>query len=173
MKKPLALFAVAALLLAALGAWTTLAAPRRALAQFERAALAGDAAALARVVDFPTLERNLAQQLLPPIHQGIAARSPLPANHPDNLILARRLARSSAGAMASPQGLNSLLTGKSLGSANPAQAGGSRFASGHDRQPSLSHFEADALSADGKAVRFVFERQGLHWRLANIHLPEH
>lgn len=85
-------------------------------------------------------------------------------------------------AMVSPQGIAVLLEGRALA----RRATGQTAETGKDGKPagyqplkeaqtrfeSPSRFTATTRSADGQPVVFLFERQGLRWRLTDIRLPE-
>jgi len=148
-----------------------------------RSALAEqDTGKLARYVDFPTLRVNLRAQLQDRIVRaaGMDAQSSFLGS------IALSLAGGAAGigvdAMVTPTGIAAILQGHSVwkratgDTANgdtydrPRPAEPLKQAKGH--YASLSRFTATTTTADGsEPMTFVFERQGIVWRLTDIRLP--
>jgi hypothetical protein len=84
-------------------------------------------------------------------------------------------------AMVSPQGIAVLLEGRALTRrvlGQPSTAAEDGKPAGYEplqdaqtRFESASRFTATTRSAGGDPVVFVFERQGLRWRLTDVRLP--
>jgi hypothetical protein len=84
-------------------------------------------------------------------------------------------------AMVSPQGIAVLLEGRALArrvAGQPSVAAKDGKSAGYEplqnaqtRFESASRFTATTRSAEGDPVVFVFERQGLRWRLTDVRLP--
>lgn len=132
---------------------------------------------LERYVDFPALRGNVQAQV-----EDRLARSA-----GDGMLggLARQVVGEISGhaveAMVSPQGIAVLLEGRALARRVTSQppetaddgkpAGYRPLDDARTRFESPSRFVATTRSADGEPVVFVFERQGLRWRLTDIRLP--
>lgn len=132
---------------------------------------------LERHVDFPALRRNLRAQVEDRLARETGGS------------LLGDLARGAVGqvsgyavdAMVSPQGIAVLLEGRALArraSARPAETAGGGSPAGYQpleqaetRFESPSRFTATTRGAAGDPVVFVFQRQGLRWRLTDIRLP--
>ena len=133
---------------------------------------------LERYVDFAVLRGNVQAQIEDRLARA-AGDSTLDG-------LARRVVGEISGhavdAMVSPQGIAVLLEGRALArrvtGESYARKGGGKAASdepladARTRFESPSRFSATTRSADGDPVVFVFERQGLRWRLTDIRLPD-
>ncbi|TAA23671.1 DUF2939 domain-containing protein [Pseudoxanthomonas winnipegensis] len=140
-----------------------------------------DTGKLDRYVDFPTLRLNLRAQLQDRMVRaaGVDAQSSFLG------ALALSLAGGAAGvgvdAMVTPTGIAAILQGRSVwkralgDTANgdtygpPAPAEPLKGAEHH--YESLSRFTATTRTDSGAPITFVFERQGLVWKLTDIRLP--
>ena len=178
MKKWIALLVVVLLALAgwiAAGPFLTVNAIREAVAE-------EDTVELARHVDFVSVRQGLRAQ----VEDAIARKAGVDAQ--DNplgafaLGLANRAAGGIVDALATPAGIGAVLQGRGLlhrligGSVDPDD----RFAHAPPPDPlrdatyrfeSPSRFTATVLNADGDPVVFVLRRDGLRWKLTDIHLP--
>lgn len=143
-----------------------------------------DMAALERHVDYPMLRANVKAQIEDRIAREIGQRFGEGSVGSMASGVAGMLSDSAVNAMVSPAGMAVLLQGRSLverlrGNVDPQggmNAGAVAFDPLKDAQThftSPSRFVATVRSAEGLPVDFVFERQGLRWRLTNITLPKH
>lgn len=173
---------LAVVLLFVLAGWIA-AGPYLAIHGIRKAIEAEDVAALGRHVDYPMLRANVKAQLEDRIARDIAGR--LGNSVAGGLAggMVDMLSDSAVDAMVSPAGIAVLLQGRSLlerakgnvdakggVSAGPAPYDPLKDAKTSYRSP--SRFVATVKSADGMPVDFVFERQGLRWRLTDITLPK-
>lgn len=137
---------------------------------------------LERHVDFLALRGNMQAQV-----EDRLARAAGAGILGDGMLggIARQVVGQISGhavdAMVTPQGIAMLLEGRALA----RRATGATPRSGKDGKPegyrplqdartrfeSPSRFTATTRSAGGEPVVFVFERQGLRWRLTDIRLP--
>lgn len=141
-----------------------------------------DTARLERYVDFPTLRVSLRAQLQDRIVRaaGMEAQSSFLGS------IALSLANGAAGvgvdAMVTPTGIAALLQGHSVWKrATGDTANGDTYGPPRPAEPlkqakghyaSLSRFTATTTTDDGsEPMTFVFERQGIVWRLTDIRLP--
>jgi hypothetical protein len=142
-----------------------------------------DTGKLARYVDFPTLRVNLRAQLQDRIVRaagGMQAQSSFLGS------IALSLAGGAAGvgvdAMVTPTGIAAILQGHSVWKrATGDTANGDTYGPPRPAEPlrqveghyqSLSRFTATSTVYDGSApMTFVFERQGIVWKLTDIQLP--
>jgi hypothetical protein len=149
---------------------------------------ARDTARLERYVDFPVLRGNVQAQL-----EDRMARAAGELGGGLLGDLARGAVAQLGGAavqtMVTPQGIAMLLEGRSLtkrvtdpfSAPEPAPSeGGAQAPTGYrpldkaqTRFESASRFVAVTQDSDGRTgMTFVFERQGLRWRLTDIRLPD-
>ncbi len=138
---------------------------------------------LERYVDFAALRGNVQRQV-----EDRLARAAGDGTLDRGMLggLARQVVGEISGravdAMVSPQGIAVLLEGRALArraTGEPADTGKDGKPAGYQplkeaqtRFESTSRFTATTRSADGQPVVFLFERQGLRWRLTDIRLPE-
>ena len=131
---------------------------------------------LERYVDFPALRGNVQAQ----VEDRMAGAAG------DGLLggLARQVVGEISGhaveAMVSPQGIAVLLEGRALARRATGQSSETRddgkpagyqpLKDAQTRYESPSRFIATTRSADGEPMDFVFERQGLRWRVVDIRL---
>lgn len=177
MKKWLALIVI---LLLALGGFVA-AGPYLAIHGIRDALAEQDTAKLERYVDFPTLRINLRAQLQDRLVRaaGVDAQSSFLGS------LALSLAGGAAGigvdAMVTPTGIAAILQGRSVWKrALGDTANGDTYGPPRPAEPlkgaehhyeSLSRFTATTQTDSGAPITFVFERQGLVWKLTDIRLP--
>ncbi|MET1024802.1 MAG: DUF2939 domain-containing protein [Pseudoxanthomonas sp.] len=178
MKKWLALMLV---LLLAFGGFVV-AGPYIAIHGIRSALAEQDTGKLERYVDFPTLRVNLRAQLQDRIVRaaGIEAQSSFLG------AIALSLAGGAAGigvdAMVTPTGIAAILQGRSVWKrASGDTANGDTYGPPRPAEPlrqvegrynSLSRFTATSTVDDGREpMTFVFDRQGIVWKLTDIQLP--
>ncbi|HEY5803003.1 MAG TPA: DUF2939 domain-containing protein [Lysobacter sp.] len=143
---------------------------------------AQDSAALSEHVDFPVLRQSLRAQ----VEDALARRAGADIQGSALGAIALGLANQAAGGMvdviATPAGIGAILEGRGL--LHRISGGGIDQADpyAHQTPPdplrdasyrfeSPSRFTATVLTADKKPVVFVLQRQGMHWKLADIRLP--
>lgn len=185
MKKWIALIvAVLALLLGYVAAG-----PYLAIRGIHASLQARDVDRLERYVDFPVLRGNVRAQLE---DRMARAAGQLGGGMLGDLArgMASQLGGAAVDAMVSPRGIAMLLEGRSLAkrvtdpfTAPPPEpsgtTGGDTVPQGYrpldqaeTRFESASRFVATTQDADGQPMTFVFQRQGLRWRLTDIRLAE-
>jgi hypothetical protein len=178
MKKWIALVLV---LLLACGGFVA-AGPYIAIHGIQSALADNDTGKLARYVDFPTLRVNLRAQL----QDRIVRAAGMEAQSSFFGAIALSLAGGAAGigvdAMVTPTGIAAILQGRSVWKrATGDTANGDTYGPPRPAEPlkqiegrynSLSRFTATSSAGDGSApMTFVFERQGIVWKLTDIRLP--
>lgn len=179
--RPLRWIIAGSILVALLVAAWLAAGPWLAIRGIERAVAERDGAALERHVDFPRLQANLRAQLDDRLVRAAGADvagNPLGALA---LAVAGGTTGAAVDALATPAGIGALLqghavwqraTGNTRGSGLQARPEPARpLHEASHRYESLSRFSATVTHADGGRTVFVFERQGLRWRLVDIRLP--
>ncbi|HEY5850883.1 MAG TPA: DUF2939 domain-containing protein [Lysobacter sp.] len=173
-----------ALLLLVLLAWLgwIAAGPFMTINAIREAIQSQDSAALAEHVDFPTLRRSLRAQ----VEDTLARRAGADVQDSALGAIALGLANQAAGGMvdaiATPAGIGAILEGRGL--LHRISGGGISEEDPYAHQPppdplrdasyrfqSPSRFTATVLTADKEPVVFVLQRQGMHWKLADIRLP--
>ncbi|MFT4246645.1 MAG: DUF2939 domain-containing protein [Pseudomonas sp.] len=155
--------------------------PYLAIRAIDQAIARQDTAALERHVDFPSLRASLKIQL----EDALLRRAgPELQSNPFG-----RFARQAIGGLTSagvdtmvtPLGIGALLQGRTLWKRGSGDTvGGDSYAAPKPDRPlaryeghfdSTSRFSATVHTPSGNPVVFVFHRDGLRWRLANIVLP--
>lgn len=162
---PLGLLALLLLAYVAAGPWLAINGIRRLVA-------AGQQDELWRFVDFQRLRDSLRPQLEEKIMRDILART---ASRSGPLAIGKvssAFTEPAVKAMASPQGLATLLQGSALArtTAPGTPNDGLKHAQTRFQSPSL--FTATVASAEGRPVVFEFRRDGLGWKLAGLRLPD-
>ena len=176
MKKWIALL-VAVLL--ALGTYVV-AGPYLAINGIRTALAEQDTGKLERHVDFPALRVSIKAQM----EDKLARRA---GGMQSNLAgafalsIANNLVGSGVDAMVTPLGIGALLQGRSLWKKSIGETvDGDSYSKAVPVDPlkqavrryeSPSRFTATVLDEDGKPMVFVFKRNGLRWKLADIRLP--
>lgn len=169
------------LVLLALAGWIA-AGPYLAIRGIQKAMEARDVSGLERHVDYPTLRGNLRARLEDRIAREIGKRYGAQGGGGMLGGVAGMLSDSAVDAMVSPVGIAVLLQGHALkqrATGNVDPEGGATAApipydpmkDAHTRFESPSRFVATVDSAEGRPIDFIFERQGLRWRLTDIGLP--
>ncbi len=176
------LLIVIVIVLLAFAGWIA-AGPYMAIHGIRKAIEAGDIPRLERHVDYPMLRANVKAQIEDRIAREIGQRFGNQVAGGRASGVAGMLSDSAVDAMVSPAGIAVLLQGRALverarGNVDP-EGGPTAGPAPYDplkgaktRFHSPSRFIATVQSADGKPVDFVFERQGLRWRLTDIILPK-
>ena len=176
MKKWIALTVV---LLLALGAYVV-AGPYLAINGIRTALIEQDTGRLERHVDFPALRVSIKAQM----QDKLARRT---GDMQSNLAgafalsIANNFVGSGVDAMVTPLGIGALLQGRSLWKKSLGETvDGDSYSKAVPVDPlkqavrrykSPSRFTATVLDEDGKPMVFVFKRNGLRWKLADIRLP--
>ena len=176
MKKWIALL-VAVLL--ALGTYVV-AGPYLAINGIRTALAEQDTGKLERHVDFPALRVSIKAQM----EDKLARRT---GGMQSNLAgafalsIANNFVGSGVDAMVTPLGVGALLQGRSLWKKSIGETvDGDSYSKAVPVDPlkqavrryeSSSRFTATVLDEDGKPMVFVFKRNGLRWKLADIRLP--
>ena len=176
MKKWIALTVV---LLLALGAYVV-AGPYLAINGIRTALAEQDTGRLERHVDFPALRVSIKAQM----QDKLARRT---GDMQSNLAgafalsIANNFVGSGVDAMVTPLGIGALLQGRSLWKKSIGETvDGDSYSKAVPVDPlkqavrryeSPSRFTATVLDEDGKPMVFVFKRNGLRWKLADIRLP--
>lgn len=176
MKKWIALTVV---LLLALGAYVV-AGPYLAINGIRTALIEQDTGRLERHVDFPALRVSIKAQM----QDKLARRT---GDMQSNLAgafalsIANNFVGSGVDAMVTPLGIGALLQGRSLWKKSIGETvDGDSYSKAVPVDPlkqavrryeSPSRFTATVLDEDGKPMVFVFKRNGLRWKLADIRLP--
>jgi hypothetical protein len=172
---------VFALLLLALLVGAGAAGPYLTLYQLRLAIQEQDAARLANQVDFPTLRRNLKDQINARTARATPPQwrdSPLSALA---LGLTTQLTDQAVEALITPTGLASLMAGygprpATVPPADPDAPGAEPprdpFRDARTRFESPHRFSVEVRTARGEPIHFVLIRHGLKWRLSNILLPD-
>lgn len=176
MKKWIALTVV---LLLALGAYVV-AGPYLAINGIRTALIEQDTGRLERHVDFPALRVSIKAQM----QDKLARRT---GDMQSNLAgafalsIANNFVGSGVDAMVTPLGIGALLQGRSLWKKSLGETvDGDSYSKAVPVDPlkqavrryeSPSRFTATVLDEEGKPMVFVFKRNGLRWKLADIRLP--
>ena len=176
MKKWIALTVV---LLLALGAYVV-AGPYLAINGIRTALIEQDTGRLERHVDFPALRVSIKAQM----QDKLARRT---GDMQSNLAgafalsIANNFVGSGVDAMVTPLGIGALLQGRSLWKKSLGETvDGDSYSKAVPVDPlkqavrryeSPSRFTATVLDEDVKPMVFVFKRNGLRWKLADIRLP--
>ena len=176
MKKWIALIVV---VLLALGTYV-IAGPYLAINGIRTALIEQDTGRLERHVDFPALRVSIKAQM----QDKLARRT---GDMQSNLAgafalsIANNFVGSGVDAMVTPLGIGALLQGRSLWKKSLGETvDGDSYSKAVPVDPlkqavrryeSSSRFTATVLDEDGKPMVFVFKRNGLRWKLADIRLP--
>lgn len=176
MKKWIALIVV---VLLALGSYVV-AGPYLAINGIRTALAEQDTGRLERHVDFPALRVSIKAQM----QDKLARRT---GEMQSNLAgafalsIANNFVGSGVDAMVTPLGIGALLQGRSLWKKTVGETvDGDSYGQAVPLDPlkqavrryeSPSRFTATVLDEEGKPMVFVFKRNGLRWKLADIRLP--
>ena len=176
MKKWIALTVV---LLLALGAYVV-AGPYLAINGIRTALIEQDTGRLERHVDFPALRVSIKAQMQDKLARRTGDLQCFLAGA-FALSIANNFVGSGVDAMVTPLGIGALLQGRSLWKKSLGETvDGDSYSKAVPVDPlkqavrryeSPSRFTATVLDEDGKPMVFVFKRNGLRWKLADIRLP--
>lgn len=135
----------------------------------------GQTGELWRFVDYAQLRDNLRPQIREQIARGVLPSANRIGSGKRMADVIDLLAKPTLDAMASPQGVATLLTGSSLGrrAGLPQGAPNDPLADAETHYESASLFTASVPNADGDTVVFEFRRSGLGWKLTGLRLPAH
>ncbi len=166
------------LLLVSLAAYTA-AGPYLAINGIRNVVASGDYGKLSRFVDFQKLRENVTPQIQARITRDIQQR--LGTGSVTDIASGVSLAISAPviDAIVTPLGVATLLTGSALAH----KITGTKNADGraHADDPlkdakthyvSMSRFTATVTTAESKSLVFVFERDGLGWKMTGLKLPD-
>lgn len=178
-RSPVAYAWIAVAMLAALLVWTA-SGPWRAMAGIHRAVQAGDAAALARHVDFPALRASLKPQVQDRIVRAAGQDAQSGRFAAFGLTVAAGLAGGLVDAMVTPVGLGAVMEGRKvwdrIGNVPPPSSGTPAMGPAPAPGPRLRFESTSRASAivsldDGSELTLVLSRSGMRWRLTEIRLP--
>ena len=164
-------------LLAVLAAYIA-AGPYVAMNGIRNVVASGDYGKLSRFVDFQKLRDNVTPQIQSRITRDIQQR--LGAGSAANIATSVSLEISAPviDAIVSPLGVATLLTGSTLARKITGTKNQDGRAHADDplkdaktRYESMSRFSATVTTDEGKPLVFVFERNGLNWKLTGLLLP--
>jgi len=172
--------ALALALLISLGAYVA-AGPYLTMRGIQQALAVQDTRKLERHVDFPAVRVSVKAQL----EDAMARRagSDLQSNLLGAIAMGvgRSLMAASVDTMVTPMGIGALLQGRKMWKQSMGQTvDGDTFGPAVPADPlatavhhyeSSSRFTATVLDEDGNPVTFIFKRDGLQWKLADIRLP--
>ncbi|MGV8923966.1 MAG: DUF2939 domain-containing protein [Thermomonas sp.] len=166
------------LLLVLLAAYTA-AGPYLAVNGIRNVVATGDYGELAYFVDFQKLRENVTPQIQTRITRDINQR--LGAGSAADIASGVSLAISAPviDAMVSPLGVATLLTGSTLARKITGKKNKDGRVHADDplknastRYVSMSRFTATVTTDEGKPLVFVFERDGLRWKMTGLDLPD-
>ncbi len=177
MKKWIALALVVVL---ALGAYVV-AGPYLAINGIRQALAQHDTGKLKRHVDFPALRISIKAQMEDALARRMGSEPQSNFLGAFAMAAGRNLMGAGVDAMVTPLGIGALLQGRRMwkqsmgetvngdtyGAAMPADP----LATAEHRYESPSRFTATVLDERGEPVVFVFKRNGMQWKLADIRLP--
>lgn len=176
MKKTLSILAV---LLALLAAYVV-AGPYMAMNGIRNALAEQNAGKLERHVDFPALRVSLKAQMQDKLARRTGGMQSNLAGA-FALSIANNFVGSGVDAMVTPLGIGALLQGRSLWKKTLGETvDGDSYSKAVPVDPlkqavrryeSPSRFTATVMDEDGQPMVFVFKRNGLRWKLADIRLP--
>lgn len=165
-------------LLVAVGAYVA-AGPYLAMNGIRNVVANGDYGELAYFVDFPKLRESVTPQIQARVGRGILERMGRGSTATVASDVATLISKPAIDAIVSPLGVATLLTGTTLARKLTARKGPDGrvhaidpLKDAHTHYQSLSRFTATVTTAEDKPLVFVFERQGLRWKLTGLVLPD-
>ena len=172
--------ALAVVLLLALGGYVA-AGPYLAMNGIRQALAEQDTGQLERHVDFPALRVSLKAQLEDKLARSVGSGVQSNLFGAFALSLAGNAVGRGVDTMVTPLGIGALLQGRGLWKKSIGEtADGDTYGKPVPADPlreavrryeSPSRFTATVTDEDGDPVVFVFKRNGLRWKLADIRLP--
>lgn len=139
----------------------------------------GDYGKLPDFVDFPKLRENVTPQIQARIRRDIQGR--LGRGNPASIAseITSMISQPAINAIVSPLGVATLLTGTTLAhKLTGKQAPDGRVHAIDPLQDARTHYEspsrftATVMTDEGKPLVFVFERNGIYWKLTGLRLPD-
>ncbi len=166
------------LLLAALAAYTV-AGPYLALNGIRNVVASGDYGKLSYFVDFPKLRDSVTPQIQSRITAQLLQRLGRGNTASAASEVVTMISKPVIDAIVSPLGVATLLTGSTLARKITGPSDKNIRARADDplkdaktRYVSMSQFTATVTTAERKQLVFVFEREGLRWKLTGLQLPD-
>lgn len=172
------LFAGLCVLLLALGAYFA-AGPYLAMKGIRNVVASGDYGKLPYFVDFPKLRESVTPQIQARITRELQQR--LGSGNPASMAtgVATLISEPAINAIVSPLGVATLLSGSTLANKLTGKKGPDGRVHAIDplkdartHYVSVSRFTATVTTDEGKPLVFVFERDGLSWKLTGLVLPD-
>jgi len=166
------------LLLVALAAYTA-AGPYLAVNGIRNVVTSGDYGKLSYFVDFPKLRDSVTPQIQSRIGGQVLQHLGRGNTASAASEVVAMISKPAIDAMVSPLGVATLLTGSTLARKITGKKDKDGRAHADDplkdaktRYVSMSRFTATVLTDEGKPLVFVFERDGLRWKLTGLDLPD-
>ena len=150
--------------------------PHLTISAIKTAIVEQDSEKLSENIDFPTLRQNMKDQFNAAMMKNVVTE--LEGNPFAALAVgfATKMVDGFVDSFVTPSGLSTLMEGK-----KPSENGGrgskvppdrdSLFKNARYSYDSTSKFSAWVPNDEGEEARFVFRRDGLTWKLANIVIP--
>ncbi len=164
-------------LLVALGAYVA-AGPYLAVNGIRNVVASGDYGKLAYFVDFQKLRESVAPQVQARLGRDIRQRMGRGNTASIASDVAAAISEPAINAIVSPLGVATLLSGTTLANKLTGKKGADGRVHAIDplkdartHYQSLSRFTATVTTVEGKPLVFVFERNGLRWKLTGLDLP--
>ena len=139
----------------------------------------GDYGKLSYFVDFPKLRESVTPQIQARITRDIQQRLGRGNTATAATDVVTLISKPAIDAMMSPLGVATLLTGSTLANKFTGKKGPDGHAHAIDplkdartHYVSMSRFTATVTTDEGKLLVFVFERNGLTWKLTGLILPD-
>lgn len=165
------------LLLATLAAYIA-AGPYLAVNGIRNVVASGDYGKLSYFVDFPKLRDSVTPQIQSRITGQVQERLGRGSAASVASEVVTMISKPAIDAIVSPLGVATLLTGSTLARKITGQKNEDVRAHADDplkdaktRYVSMSRFTATVTTAEEKSLVFVFERDGLRWKLTGLQLP--
>jgi len=164
--------------LLALGAYVA-AGPYLAINGIRNVVASGDYGKLPYFVDFQKLRESVAPQIQARLRRDIERR--MGSGKPASIAaqVTSMISEPAINAIVSPLGVATLLTGTALAHKLTGKEGPDGRVHAVDplrgartHYESLSRFTATVTTDEGKSLVFVFERNGLSWKLTGLRLPD-
>jgi hypothetical protein len=139
----------------------------------------GDYGKLSYFVDFPELRESVTPQIQERITRDIQQRLGRGNTATAATDVVRLISKPAINAIVSPLGVATLLTGSTLANKLTGKKGPDGRVHAIDplkdaktHYVSMSRFTATVTTDEGKPLVFVFERDGLGWKLTGLILPD-
>ncbi len=165
--------AIIAVLLLGLGAGWYFGSPYWTLREMRAAAVEGDADALAEHIDFESVRTSLREQLQAQMAAEMARQQN--ANNPFaalGMALANSMVGTIVDSVVTKEGMRQMMiAGRPRGPQQQTEALGEPVDYNLERD-GLDKFTVTPITEDEKVPSFVFERDGLSWKMTEIRIPE-